>query len=96
MNTIDRMKLMELIEKYPKIGERIQSIFNITENASGKFDIADDAEEQVIIEMRNLGKEILQCWAENGAQRKTEETFEACQVTKHSKKNFTGKERMER
>ena len=94
MNTLDCTKLMELIKKYPQIGERIQSIINITENSSGKLDRADDAEEQVIIEMRMLGKEILQCWAETASQKKTEEISRNYHVTKHSKKNSPGKRHM--
>ncbi len=83
------------MDKYPQIETRIQSIFNLTENASGKYDLADAAEEQVIIEMRILGKEILQCWAENANQKKTEEFSNTYHVVKHSKKNSTGKQHTE-
>ncbi len=48
------MRLIKLMDKYPQIEARMQAIFDLTENTSGKFDRADDTEEQVIIEVRTL------------------------------------------
>lgn len=90
MNNLQRMKLVELMEKYPLLEARMQALADLIENESGKFDRADDAEEQLIIEMRHLGKEILQSWAENASHKKTEETENTYNVKKHSKKNFIG------
>ncbi len=95
MNNLQRMRLIELMDKYPQIEARMQAIFDLTENTSGKFDRADDTEEQVIIEVRTLGREILQCWAETAAQKKTEEMSQAYHVTNHSKKNSTGRQHTE-
>ncbi len=59
MNNLRRMRLIQLMNKYPQIEVRMQAIFDLTENASGKFDRADATEEQVVIELRTFGREIL-------------------------------------
>lgn len=90
MNNQQLKRLMELMEKYPQIEARLHALVDLVENDSGEFDRADDAEGQLIIEMRKLGKDILQSWADNASQKKTQAIIEAYAADKHSKKNFIG------
>ena len=90
MNNQDRMKLVQLLEKYPQFEARIQSLVGLIENETGKFDSADDAEEYLIGEMRLLGREILQSCAEKASKKKTAEIEKIYAVKKHSKKNSLG------
>lgn len=43
---------------------------DIIENADGRTNLADDAEERVIEELRQFGKEILEKWAKDEAQKR--------------------------
>ena len=81
--------IMKKLEKHPHILERLEALLGITENDSGKFDIADDAEDQIIIEIQAMGRELLQSWADNQVLKKTT-ALDKRLFTKQAKKNFTG------
>ncbi len=87
--------LAEKLEKYPYIKARIEALFSVAENNSGDFDLADDAEEQLIKEIKKMGQEMLQAWADNQAEKKTLETKKSGKAIAHSKKNFTGPQRLD-
>jgi len=54
---------VERLKEHPVLKARFESILDLAENNSGNVIKADDAEQQAIIEVRNLGNEILQDWA---------------------------------
>jgi len=79
------------LNNHPILKARIEALLDIAENTSGKLDLADDAEEQLIIEVQKMGKELLQTWAiEQEAKKAQEARASSKSVTIHSKKNFTG------
>lgn len=54
------------LDAFPALKERVKNILNIAENSLGDgIALADDAERQVIQELRQLGNEVLQGWTEN-------------------------------
>jgi hypothetical protein len=91
---VKRIALLQRMEKYPHLEARLEALLNLAENTSGEYDRADDAEGRLIIEMRNLGQEMLQEWANNQSIRKSE-VVKNQQMTRHTKKNFTGKQPLE-
>src|SRR6202451_2429416 len=52
------------LEKHPDLRDRFASIVSAIENSEGDLKEADAAEERIIEEMRLLGREALQRWAE--------------------------------
>ena len=56
--------LLAFLQSHPGIRARLTSIVGAVGNADGDLDEADAAEERLIEELRLLGREALQDWAE--------------------------------
>lgn len=85
-------EFFEELEKHPELKNRFKEILSISAN-NGKelITLADDAEMQVIGQMRQLGKETLQNWAEHEAKRISRNIQDQkSDAKKHVKKNFGG------
>jgi hypothetical protein len=61
--------LEERLREYPELRERFEEMLGIVENADGDIVKADEAEERVIQELRQLGQSALQGWAERKQRR---------------------------
>jgi hypothetical protein len=61
--------LEERLREYPELRARFEEMLAIVENADGDIVKADDAEERVIQELRQLGQSALQGWAERKQRR---------------------------
>jgi hypothetical protein len=79
----------ERLNAHPHFRDRVSQILSILEDAEGKIDKADEAEERVIEELRRLGQEVLQGWAEGKETQKVEAIRETPnrKVAGHGKKN---------
>ena len=60
------------LNHHPPLRERRETLLNIVENVAGDCTKADAAEQAVIEELRKLGQEALQGWAERAVQKATE------------------------
>lgn len=60
------------LNHHPQLRERMETLLNVVENVAGDCTKADAAEQAVIEELRNMGNEALQCWAERATQKATE------------------------
>lgn len=88
-----REKLLKRVDKHPHIEARLEVLLNLAENVTGEFDKADDAEEQLIVEIRKMGNELLQAWAAESAEKAIQKAQESNpRLIKHSKKNSTGRQ----
>lgn len=87
-------KFFECLKRHPVLRERFESILNIAENANGDCIRADDAEESVIEEVRKLGQETLQEWADGQNNRQTERILEEVAHGRPYKKNSIGIQHM--
>jgi hypothetical protein len=56
--------LLAVLQAHPGLRERIASLVGAIENSEGDLEEADAAEERIVEEMRLLGREALQGWAE--------------------------------
>ncbi|HEX9004275.1 MAG TPA: hypothetical protein VGB07_30460 [Blastocatellia bacterium] len=61
--------LEERLREHPELRERFEKMLDIVENADGDCVLADDAELRVLEQVRGLGRELLQGWAEEGAEK---------------------------
>ena len=55
---------LAFLETHPDLRERFASIVSAVEDSEGNLKEADAAEERIIEEMRLLGREAMQGWAE--------------------------------
>ena len=86
-----KVSLETRLVRHPHLKSRIEALLDIAENTFENLELADAAEEQLIIEIQKTGQEVLQAWAKGQEAKKSEETRSSSKkVVAHSKKNFTG------
>jgi hypothetical protein len=74
----------------PQIKNRIASLLAIVEDRAGDLKEADAAEMRLIEEIRRMGQEALQAWAERQVERSEQELCRGGQVHREGKKNSAG------
>ena len=82
------LTLEERLREYPELRVRFEEMLAIVENASGDIVKADEAEERVIEELRELGRTALQGWAERKQRRVQQESEQQDGVTRKVKKTL--------
>jgi hypothetical protein len=60
------------LNHHPRLRERMDTLLTVVENVAGDCTKADAAEQAVLEEVRKLGHEALQGWAERAVQKATE------------------------
>jgi len=92
-----KINLEESLKKYPYLRSRFEAILEIVEDKAGSLDKADDAEQLLIDEMRQMGKEALHDWAVDKEQEKVKELIhDKDGIKQHGKKKFHGTRPLER
>jgi hypothetical protein len=62
---------MTRLNQHPQLRERMETLLKVVENVAGDCTKADAAEQAVMEELRNMGNEALQGWAERAVQNAT-------------------------
>ena len=62
-------QLIEQLRQHPEMMARVQCILEIARNAEGPWKTADEVEELLIQEMRQLGRTTLHHWAVQAEER---------------------------
>lgn len=85
--------LSKRLDRHPELKKRVEKILDIAENTSGECNTADEAEQSVIEEIRKLGQEVVQDWA-NEQNSGTTATFREKnpEATVSKKKGSTGQQ----
>ncbi len=92
---LDDDSLMRGLNAHPQIKRRIASLLAAVEDAGDDLKKADAAEMRMIEEMRRMGQEAMQAWAERQVE-KTEQAVRAeGKVWREGKKNSAGTRRSE-
>lgn len=74
----------------PQIKNRIASLLAVVEDSAGDLQEADAAEMRLIEEIRRMGQEAMQAWAEGQVQRTEQAIRQTGKVQREGKKNSTG------
>ena len=83
--------LEERLSAHPQLLSRIEALLNVVENSAGDIEQADLAEQRVIEEVRQIGKQALSSWAELQHQKQVSVLRQNHpSLRKHLKKNSTG------
>jgi hypothetical protein len=89
-----KKSLEERLKNHPHLRARVEAMLDIAENATGDIEKANDAEERIIEEMRQTGKEILVDWAQEQQRTKADGFLKVKgkddKIKNHTKKNFGG------
>jgi len=90
--TDNHLSIDERLKKYPHLRNRFETILNITESKGNGPDTADAVEERAILELRKLGQEVMQEWAENKMNQEIADyRAKHSQAHIHKKKQPTGR-----
>lgn len=71
--TATEAKLLEQLRAHPEMLERMQSILELASNQEGPLKTADEVEEALIEQIRQLGQTTMTQWAKTAEQRVTTE-----------------------
>ncbi len=83
-------QLIERIRKNPELARCLLEMTDIVGKDLEKIDLADDAEEIVVNNIRKTGKELLTTWAVNKARLSLERAKKEKGVKLHEKKSSNG------
>ena len=89
-------EFLAFLEKHPDLRDRFASIVGIVENSEGNLKEADTAEERILEEMRHLGREAMQGWAERQVEVTEQEIRQQPQMHRQGKKNSAGIRKLRR
>jgi hypothetical protein len=81
-----KRSLEERLRDHPELRERFEKMLDLVENADGDCVLADEAELRVLEQVRGLGRELLQGWAEAGQERVERAWDQRADVTRKEKK----------
>lgn len=85
-------EILKGLNAHPQIRNRIASLLAIVEDAAGDLKEADAAEMRLIEEIRRMGQEALQAWAERQVASLEQELRRGGQVRREGKKNASSVE----
>ena len=80
----------ERLREHPELRARVERLLDVVENADGDVIKADEAEQRVLEELRRMGQEALQGWAENRQEKQEQYWDEREGVSRKEKKDSTG------
>ena len=91
------IELVQELEKFPNIRERLEIMISVAKNNSGEYDLADDVEEKICEEISKMGRELMEAWGANQEIAKSAQTLKNNkEVVRHSKKKFIGIQNLEK
>ena len=82
--------LVAFLREHPDFRDRVASIARATENADGDLDEVDAAEDRMVEEVRRLGRDALQGWAEKRVAVTEQEIRQQPCLHRQGKKNSAG------
>lgn len=85
-----KKSLLERLQEHPELWPRIEQILDLVENAGGDVVKAAEAERRVREQLRQLGQETLQAWAEGQQERQMRYWEGRSGVNRKEKKDSTG------
>jgi hypothetical protein len=83
-------RLAARLAQYPELRARFEEILAVAENERGDANTADEAEERAVEQVRRLGQELMQTWAERKQERVAREYDARGDHRRRGKKNSTG------
>jgi hypothetical protein len=83
-------RLLSRLNRHPQLRGRIERLVDLVEDAGDDLRKADEAERRVIEQVRRLGQEVLEDWADGQVAKRAEELDRTPGVWREGKKNSAG------
>lgn len=86
-------RIAERLRQYPELEAKIEELLDVVDNRSGEANKADDAEDLIWEELRQIGQRAMQEWAERKHERMASESDNRKELSRKEKKGSTGTRR---
>lgn len=86
-------RLAERLTQYPELEAKVEELLDVVDNRSGEANKADDAEDLIWEELRQIGQRAMQEWAERKQERIVGENDNRKGLSRKEKKGSTGTRR---
>ena len=83
-------EIVRRLRRHPQIRRRVAELLAVVEDSNGGLRRADDAEDRRIEEIRSLGQEAMQSWAQGQVTQTEQEVRHSGRAHREGKKNSTG------
>jgi hypothetical protein len=83
-------RLLARLNQHPQLRARIERLVDLVEDVGDDLRQADEAERRVIDEVRRLGQEVLENWADGQVTKRADELDQTPGVWRDGKKNSAG------
>jgi len=84
------LSLIKRLERHPHLIARLRTLLDVTENTSGKVELARDAENMIFEEITKMGNEVLTAWGISQEKEKRRNYEVKKDAVKHGKKKYIG------
>jgi len=79
-------ELLTRLSRHPEIKSRMVSLLAAVDNTNGDLRLADEAEDRLFEEMRRLGQESMQAWAQGQVHETEQEVRRSGRARSNGKK----------
>jgi hypothetical protein len=86
----NKNSLEKRLEAHPELRARFERLLGVVENAAGDVEKAAEAERRVIVELQQMGSEVLHAWARSQEEKKVEEYSGKPGINRKGKKTSIG------
>ena len=83
-------QLMQALNARPQIRRRLEELLAVAADEGGDYRLADDAEQRLTQELRGLGQEVMQSWAQGQVDATEREVRNGGRAHREGKKNSAG------
>jgi hypothetical protein len=77
---------LERLQRHPQLSAKFESLLDVVENASGDVVKAHEAEQRVFEELRQMGQDAIQAWADRKHQKVVTECDSRSDLSRKQKK----------
>jgi hypothetical protein len=88
--TVEDEQLLQRLRRQPAIRERLNALLDIAEDSADDLRLADEAQLRVTHEIRAMGQQLLQSWANNQVQACEQQVRNGGRAYREGKKNSAG------
>jgi hypothetical protein len=68
MPSANSFEFFARLQRHPELQAKFEALLDVVENAAGDANKADEAEQRVFEELRQMGQQAIQAWAERKQQ----------------------------
>ena len=86
MPSANSSEFLARLQRHPELQAKFDALLDVVENAAGDTLKADEAEQRVFEELRVLGQQAIQAWAERKQQRITADCDARSDLARKQKK----------